>query len=146
MTDIIIEEEFGITPEVLKGVKELFPQLSPELKTPDDAEITRIIQTPHIHLLLAKKSGQKHVLGMATLVVYESLSGTHTVVEDVVVDKSARRQGIATELLTKAISTAKESNAKFVDLTSRPSRVEANELYKKLGFSLRETNVYRYEL
>jgi ribosomal protein S18 acetylase RimI-like enzyme len=31
-----------------------------------------------------------------------------------------------------------------VELTSRPSREAANRLYQRLGFRLRETNVYRY--
>jgi ribosomal protein S18 acetylase RimI-like enzyme len=29
-------------------------------------------------------------------------------------------------------------------LTSRPSREAANRLYRRLGFEIRETNVYRY--
>jgi ribosomal protein S18 acetylase RimI-like enzyme len=33
-----------------------------------------------------------------------------------------------------------------VDLTSRPSREAANRLYQRLGFELRETNTYRYDL
>jgi ribosomal protein S18 acetylase RimI-like enzyme len=32
-----------------------------------------------------------------------------------------------------------------VDLTSRPSRDAANQLYQRLGFVRRETNVYRYD-
>jgi ribosomal protein S18 acetylase RimI-like enzyme len=31
-----------------------------------------------------------------------------------------------------------------VDLTSRPSREDANRLYRRLGFVERETNVYRF--
>ena len=38
-----------------------------------------------------------------------------------------------------------DAGARTVELTSRPSREEANRLYAKLGFRLRETNVYRYE-
>ena len=37
-----------------------------------------------------------------------------------------------------------QRGAKTVDLTSRPSRVAANKLYQKLGFVLRDTNVYRF--
>ena len=33
-----------------------------------------------------------------------------------------------------------------VDLTSRPSREAANRLYQRLGFTPRETNVYRADL
>ena len=38
------------------------------------------------------------------------------------------------------------AGARTVDLTSRPSRQDANRLYQELGFELRETNVYRYAL
>jgi hypothetical protein len=31
-------------------------------------------------------------------------------------------------------------------LTSNPSRVEANALYRELGFELRDTNVYKMSL
>jgi ribosomal protein S18 acetylase RimI-like enzyme len=33
-----------------------------------------------------------------------------------------------------------------VDLTSRPSREAANALYQKLGFELRNSNLYRFTL
>ncbi|HEY6598531.1 MAG TPA: hypothetical protein VIZ30_04435, partial [Pseudomonadales bacterium] len=33
---------------------------------------------------------------------------------------------------------------RIVGLTSRPSREAANRLYQRLGFALRETNLYRY--
>ena len=38
-----------------------------------------------------------------------------------------------------------ELGAKTIDLTSRPSREAANRLYQRLGFEMRETNVYRYD-
>ena len=40
---------------------------------------------------------------------------------------------------------AKNSGAIKIELTTRPSRTEANELYQSLGFKKIETNVYRYE-
>ena len=42
-----------------------------------------------------------------------------------------------------AIEYAQECGALCIDLTSRPSRMEANEMYQKMGFEKRETNVYR---
>ncbi len=41
---------------------------------------------------------------------------------------------------------ASDLGLRFVDLTSRPSRVAANNLYKKLGFQMRDTNCYRHQL
>jgi ribosomal protein S18 acetylase RimI-like enzyme len=65
-------------------------------------------------------------------------------IEDVVVDEAARGTGVGEELCTRAIQLAKARGAKTLDLTSRPSREAANALYLRLGFSVRETNVYRY--
>jgi ribosomal protein S18 acetylase RimI-like enzyme len=44
------------------------------------------------------------------------------------------------------IDQARTLGCKTIDLTSRPSREVANRLYARVGFELRETNVYRYEL
>ena len=41
---------------------------------------------------------------------------------------------------------ARAAGAKTVDLTSRPAREAANRLYRRVGFQLRETNVYRYDV
>ena len=43
-----------------------------------------------------------------------------------------------------AVAHAGRIGARTVDLTSRPSREAANRLYRRCGFELRETNVYRY--
>jgi len=45
-----------------------------------------------------------------------------------------------------AIDFAMKAGAESIDLTSRPERHAANQLYLKLGFVKRETNVYRLAL
>jgi ribosomal protein S18 acetylase RimI-like enzyme len=45
-----------------------------------------------------------------------------------------------------AIEHARKNGAVTVDLTSRPSREAANRLYQRIGFTARETNIYRYSL
>jgi hypothetical protein len=40
--------------------------------------------------------------------------------------------------------TRRQQGARNVDLTSRASRVAANRLYQRLGFQLRDPNVYRH--
>jgi len=67
-------------------------------------------------------------------------------VDDVVVADSYRGQGIATKLMEKVISIARERGHRYIDLTSRPSREAANHIYKKIGFQKRETNPYRLKL
>ena len=63
-----------------------------------------------------------------------------------VVAESARGKGVGKMLTSEALSLANKLGAKTVDLTSRPSRKAANELYKKAGFELRESNVYRFNI
>ena len=83
---------------------------------------------------------------MLTLFATRTPSGLRTWIEDVVVDDGARGLGLGTALCHAAIAKAKTLGATSVNLTSRPSRVAANRLYQKLGFELRETNVYRCRL
>jgi hypothetical protein len=45
-----------------------------------------------------------------------------------------------------AVEVAHEAGANGVALTSNSQRVEANLLYKNMGFSKRETNAYFYKL
>ena len=66
------------------------------------------------------------------------------IAEDVVGDGEARGQGAGQALVEAAVEHAGKLGARTVDLTSRPSREAANRLYRRAGFELRETNVYRY--
>jgi ribosomal protein S18 acetylase RimI-like enzyme len=67
-------------------------------------------------------------------------------VEDVIVDESIRRRGIAEALMLHAIDLAREAGANGVALTSNPKREAANKLYQSMGFQKRETNAYFYKL
>jgi ribosomal protein S18 acetylase RimI-like enzyme len=64
-------------------------------------------------------------------------------IEDVVVDEKRRGEGIGKKMMIHAIEYAKKTGVTKIELTSHPSRVEANKLYRSLEFSLIETNVYR---
>jgi ribosomal protein S18 acetylase RimI-like enzyme len=79
-----------------------------------------------------------------TLAVFRIPTGVRAWVEDVVVDGSARGQGVGEALNRAALEVAARRGARTVDLTSRPSREAANRLYQRIGFVQRETNVYRY--
>jgi ribosomal protein S18 acetylase RimI-like enzyme len=71
-------------------------------------------------------------------------SGLRAWIEDVVVDESARGQGAGETLTREALRIAREADARTVDLTSRPSREAAGRLYERLGFSIRDSRVYRF--
>jgi ribosomal protein S18 acetylase RimI-like enzyme len=85
-------------------------------------------------------------VGTLTLALFRIPTGLRAWIEDVIVDNESRGKGIGEALTRAALVKAREAGARTVDLTSRPSRESANRLYVRVGFVLRETNTYRYDL
>ncbi len=132
------------TPEVLRAINHLVPMLSSSAKPLELGDLKRIIETNSVNLLLAVDKDTEEIVGTLTLVVFPIPTGMRAWIEDVIVDSSVRGKGIGKLLTRRAIEIAESEGAKTVDLTSRPSRVEANSLYQSMGFEVRETNVYRF--
>lgn len=132
------------TPELVEAFARLIPQLSRSSPPPSEPELQAMIDAPGTSVLVAANDDDK-ILGTLTLVVFRIPTGMRAWIEDVVVDEAARGQGVGEVLTLAAIDIARAAGAKTVDLTSRPSREAANRLYQRLGFTLRETNVYRYD-
>ena len=128
----------------LRAVNRLLPELSTSATELDHDGLQRILENGALTLFLAEVDGD--VVGMLTLLVAPIPTGVRAIIEDVVTAESARGQGVGKELVTTALEHARRLGAKTVDLTSRPSREAANRLYVRLGFSPRETNVYRFGL
>ena len=85
-------------------------------------------------------------VGSLTLTTVTIPTGTRAWIDDVVVSEKVRGMGVGSRLIQHALGLAEALGARTVDLTSRPSRSAANALYKKIGFELRETNVYCYRI
>ena len=85
------------------------------------------------------------IVGCLTLVIYRIPTGVKAWIEDVVVDEAARGHGIGELLNRAALDEARRRGIKGVSLTSRQSREAANRLYQRIGFTQRQTNVYRYD-
>ena len=64
-------------------------------------------------------------------------------IEDVVVDEAFRGQGLSKQLVAHAIEFTQSKRIPSLMLTSNPKRIAANKLYQAMGFSRKETNVYR---
>lgn len=60
-----------------------------------------------------------------------------------VVDQNYRGKGYGKVMIEKVIEQCRNRGNVTLMLTSRPSRVAANQLYKSLGFETRETDVYK---
>lgn len=133
-----------MTPEIVAAFERLVPQLSRSAPPPDADALARIVGSPAITLLIARNG--EEIAGTLTLAVFPIPTGIRALIEDVVVDEAARGLGIGEALTRKAMEIAKEARARTVDLTSRPSRAAAGRLYERVGFTERDSRVYRYTL
>jgi ribosomal protein S18 acetylase RimI-like enzyme len=140
--DIRVEEATAVSGELVSTLRELVSQLS-SASAPSEQELEAIVSSPATRLLVARDSGGA-VIGTLTLVLFRIPTGMRAWIEDVVVDEAARGRGAGEHLIRAALALAEANGARTVDLTARPSREAANRLYEKLGFELRETNVYRF--
>ncbi len=142
----IIEEVREFSVEVAGAVRSLTSQLGQDSQELDDESIKEIIDSPVTHLYFARLSETHEIVGMVTLSVFRIPYRRRAWIDDIVVDQMHRNNGFGVQLLKYAMEMAKEKHAKILDLTSQPVRVSANKLYLSLGFKMRETNVYRFDL
>jgi len=138
-----IERITEITPEVVESFKYLVPQLSTSSAIPGAQELAEIAANDSLFIARDPDLGGR-IVGSLTLVTFRIPTGVRAWIEDVVVEESQRGKGIGEALTRAALDRAAELGSRTVDLTSRPSREAANRLYQRVGFKLRESNLYRY--
>jgi ribosomal protein S18 acetylase RimI-like enzyme len=143
-----VAREINASDELLAALHGLVPQLSSSSPPPDRPALERMLASDATILLTVRDEAapDRPIVGTLTLVVFRIPTGTRALIEDVVVDESARGRGAGVLLVESALAAAAEAGARTVDLTSRPARVAANRLYEKVGFVRRETNLYRMNL
>jgi ribosomal protein S18 acetylase RimI-like enzyme len=128
---------------IFKDVLKLFTQLSPGSELPDGDHFRTVLKSGGSCFFVAELDNNE-IIGMLTICKCEMLSGSTALIEDVVVDENHRGRGYGMELMEFAVRFARSAGVSAIELTSRPSRIAANQLYRKSGFEIRETNVYRY--
>ncbi len=122
-------------------VNKLLKQLSSAPAPFGISELEAIVASPSTHLFILECEGS--VSGMLTLGEYLAPTGRKMWIEDVVVDNAMRGRSLGRTLVEHAIEYAGGLGCGTLMLTSRPSRVAANALYRSCGFASKETNVYR---
>ncbi|MHB8181285.1 MAG: GNAT family N-acetyltransferase [Acidithiobacillus ferrivorans] len=141
---MMIIEQKEYSEALLEQVNHLLGQLSSSANPLIAKDLRSILESDASRLLIAKNA--EVVVGMLTLMIFRIPTGLRGLIEDVVVCESVRRKGIGALLIQSAINIAEAERARTLDLTSRPERHVANQLYEKLGFSKRDSNVYRMRL
>jgi ribosomal protein S18 acetylase RimI-like enzyme len=143
---VVVDEVTDVSAEVLDALRALVPELSTSAPPLTEAALAEIVHSPATVLFVARDGIDGAILGTLTLVVFNAPTGPRAWIEDVVVASRTRGRGVGEALMSAAMDRAEAAGSKTIDLTSRPSREAANRLYVRLGFVLRETNVYRRNL
>lgn len=139
-----VEAATEATPRLVRALAALLPQLSPNLAKPTQKKVKALLADPATTLLVAQDGDA--IIGTATLVVYTTPAWVKARIEDVVVDENVRGRGIGEALVRACIEEARKRSVQVLELQSAQWREVANRLYPRLGFELRESNVYRMTL
>ena len=130
--------------ELYEAFQRLVPQLTNNNPPPSLNDLADLVRDASSTLMIARND-HGEIVGALTLTVYRVPTGIRSIIEDVIVDNSARGQGIGDALMKYAINLAREKGAQNISLTSNPMREAANRLYLRVGFKKRETNAYQYK-
>jgi ribosomal protein S18 acetylase RimI-like enzyme len=142
---VTIIQAAELTEELYLACQTLIPQLTQNNPPPTREHLAQLIASPASLLFQAKDQDfGDEIIGLATLVLYRVPTGVRGYIEDVVVDVRARGRRIGEALMQACLERAKQEGAPQVMLTSNPGRKAANQLYLRMGFEQRKTNVYRY--
>lgn len=133
-------KESDLTEALEEQVKYLFAQLS---DTPTISLREIFLKNPPYIVVC---SVENSVVGMATMAVYEAISGRKAWIEDVVVASEYRQKGIGERLTNILIEKANELNVSTLLLYSNPKREAAHRLYKRLGFTEKGSTLFALSL
>ena len=136
-----------VNDQIAMAFDRLIPQLTRFSPPPTRDALVAMAESTSVYVFLARLPDQQgEIVGAATLATFRTPTGLHGWIEDVIVDRDARRQGIGKALTEACLGKARLLGLREVNLTSRSSRCAANQLYQAMGFIQRETNLYRYPL
>ena len=108
--------------------------------TTDDLQ--KMLDDRNSQLFIA--TADNKTIGMASLGTYLAPTGHKAWIEDVVVLPQMQGQGIGRKLIEHIIDFVNHHMTPCsLMLTSHPSRIAANGLYRSVGFEQRNTNVYK---
>ncbi|HEY3083960.1 MAG TPA: GNAT family N-acetyltransferase [Candidatus Dormibacteraeota bacterium] len=141
-----IEAVSDVTPEIHEALARLLPQLNPKLTVPDRQRLERLVEDPDVVLLIARDGEQ--IVGTTTVIVYTTPFWIKARLDEVVVDESARGRGVGEALVKAALDVGRDRGAQIAELQSGrgPQRDSAHRLYERLGFKIRDSDVFRIVL
>lgn len=145
MCDCTITQLISSDASIAEAIRTLIEQLRGRESTFSEDDLRNVLQDSASRLFVMHHND--NIVGMITLGIYFCPTGRKVWIEDVVIDRELRGKGLGQRLVEFAINYVKENLSPCsLMLTSKPSRVAANELYRKSGFEQRQTNVYKINI
>ena len=145
MGDCTITQLISSDASTAEAIRTLIEQLTGRESTFSEDDLRNVLQDSASRLFVMRH--KESIVGMLTLGIYNCPTGRKVWIEDVVIDRELRGKGLGEELIEYAINYVKKNLAPCsLMLTSRPSRIAANALYRKKGFEPRQTNVYKIDI
>lgn len=141
-----IEPVTGATPDVQAALARLLPQLNAGLEVPTIERVRAIVEDPDVTLLFAREGDQ--VAGTATVIVYTTPFWIKARIDEVVVDEMARGKGVGEALVRACLDIARARGAQIAELQSArtEARAAAHRLYRRMGFEVRNSDLFRISL
>src|SRR5437762_7061210 len=141
-----IEAVTHLTAEIHEALGRLLPQLNAKLGVPDADRMRRMLDDPDVVLLIARDG--ERIVGTTTVIVYTTPFWIKARLDEVVVDQSARGKGVGEALVKAALDVGRERGAQLAELQSGrgPARAAAHKRYERIGFKIRDTDVFRTSL
>lgn len=127
--------------QILTAINFLLPQLSSTAKKLPMLRLSQIAKDKNT-IFIGVWDG-KNMIGMGFIIFILTPAGFRARIEDVVIDERHRGHGLGDKLTRLLISEARKKRVSYIELTSRPNRVAANRLYRRLGFKRHHTSMYR---
>lgn len=134
----LLQEKFSYD---LDNIKQLVAQLDPSAEVNEQSLYKAILGG---YVSKVEKEGE--TMGMGWIFPRQTMLRRQAVVEDMIVNKKYRGQGLGEKILLDLIDWARKQGIETVELTTNPKRVAANSLYQKVGFVLHPTNHYLLKL
>lgn len=134
--DILKKED--VTVLLQNHISNLFEQLSPGK---EQEKLNQIFEVNN-QITIAYCQQKQKVVGIALMCNYSVISGRKGWIEDVVVDNNVRGNGIGKKLIEKLLEEAEKRKLSEVLLFTEDHRTPAINLYKKMGFKLKNSRIY----
>lgn len=128
----------SVTPEVIEATERLTSLLkSDNQATIGDKYLKYIIDSPNTYWLGAGFEENPKIIGMAVLTIMPMITNVRAVLENVVVDESARKQGVGSALCLEAMDIANRHNVNTLRADVSKTNSTSLKMFEKLGFEIK---------